>query len=429
MNDLHLHSRLAHLADDLAPDADPDSQVAGARALHHRRQRTRLGVAGAAVAVALVTAGVPTAMNTLSDPGGDAAAPFLTEGSPRAAEQLRAHVEALEVWLGAPGPEGPAPDPGEGVPCPDAADVLGAATGMTLETGGENAGGGTLTGCSWSTDDSATMPAQDRLDVVLRGDFEATAETLRRALDESVVEDRCRWTTLPSDERFAALQVCDGPQTRWELTVLDDDGVGAWVLSSFVGTRVPEAFGVGAGTINELWRVVLQGVEAPTVRQQTGVEVAGAAEVLAMSFPGMSRIAAPVDPSCPASSTPELENYGLDPQPSGSSTDDRGCLWSAAAPASEDRTPLTGRIAFRSDPPVLGGDECSTSPIPGWTPGAELSGCLVGDSLDWTLVAPAADGRGGWVISAGGDAQDVAAVGPTSLDVLVELVDLADRTW
>jgi hypothetical protein len=256
VNDLRLHDRLADLADDLAPDADPWTQAAGARALHHRQRRTRLGVAGAAVAVALVAVGVPTAIGTLSAPDrGEVATPtsaLPTEGPEGAAEELRQQVDGIRAHLESFEVDGSVADVSDDLPCPGAIDRISMATGMVIH-GELGEVTGVADGCLWSTSPDpadSSVPAADRLDALAYAEPLTTAEDVVSRLTADVLERDCRWTGELVSGSFATLQLCeDEEQTTSTLTVVDGDGTGAWVLRAEVGAHMPEQFGLAAGTI------------------------------------------------------------------------------------------------------------------------------------------------------------------------------------
>jgi hypothetical protein len=261
-----LHSRLSALADDLAPDVDPYAQVAGARALHRRQRRTRLGVAGAALAVALVAVGVPTAVSTLSAPrGSDGAGPAPTtfvappSGGSREDERrvdrwtdlldqreeaqapLRDLADRLKTRLATGGLLGGA-GPSEPLPCPDAAVLLGDTVGLPLLPG---PGPTTLDGCSWATADET--PEAGRVQLTLRNDPELTTDQLVRDVNAGTNSEGCYPTALPGSTGFSALSLCgtDGREL-WTVTVMDGSGTGAWFLTAAVGSALPDDAGVEA---------------------------------------------------------------------------------------------------------------------------------------------------------------------------------------
>jgi hypothetical protein len=239
-----LHSRLGALADDLAPDADPYDQVAGARALHRRQRRTRFGMAAAAVAVALVAVGVPTAVGTLSAPGdGEVAGPSTSEDLRGPADAVRA---AMAWWE----EDGTVPDPARGRSC-SAAELL--AVDSRYEPRLQPRGS-TVTACLWSTDGTGNTPAEARVDLELSAAADLDAAELMAGLDPDAA---CPWTVLFTDHAPNVLSVCESDgQRRWELTVVDDDGTGAWVLTAAVGTELDGDFAVGARSVGALWGVV-----------------------------------------------------------------------------------------------------------------------------------------------------------------------------
>jgi hypothetical protein len=445
VNELQLHSRLGDPADDLAPGGDPYGMVAGARALHRRRRRTRIGVAGAALAVAIVAVGVPTVVGTVSTPDrGDVAVPGPTlptptlpfEGPPGAADELAPRAEAVAAGLARAGLD-EVPDPEQAQPCPDAAEALSAATGMVgFHDGGINAGGGTLTGCRWSDDTTGSEPAEQRLDLSLRADWEATTDGVLRSLDEAVAENRCSWTTLPGIDRFVPLSVCEGGQTTWNVTILDEDGEGAWVVSSAVGTELPEQFGLGSSTVVALWDAVST-VLPDDDRQISPVN--RAFNDVVNGFDARSRpvrLSAPSRPmSCPELPTALADVTGTEPvwiQGPGSSLT---CTWDSGSGSSlsmgfvEGATPRVYRdapdVTFEDVPGSDSAGTCLGVVLPSTEPAAGLAACGLTDHEQWRLDIADAGGRGVWTIGL----RLPTAGRSDSADAVRALVELADARW
>ncbi len=262
MNELQLHDRLSALAADLAPDADPYAQVDGARALHRRRRRTRIGMAGAAAAVAALVVAVPTAVGSLSAPEqGDVARPTPS------ADPLRgpaAAVRSAMAWWEA---DGTVPDPELGRrPCSDVAEVLTVDSRYEIEPR-RRPRGSTTTACVWSTDGSGSTPPEARVDLTLSVAPDLDAAALMARLDPDA---GCPWTILFRDRSPNVLRVCDADvgQRQWELTVVDDDGTGAWVMTAAVGDDVRAGFDVGARSVAALWGIVPSFVPQPTGEEE-----------------------------------------------------------------------------------------------------------------------------------------------------------------
>ncbi len=434
MNDLH--GRLSALADDLAPDADPHAQVAGARAQHRRQRRNRFGIAGAAAAVAAVAIGVPTVVNLLSAPAGDdvatppptspveGPAALPSEGPEGAAEDLRQFVDAMRAGLSRLGVDGTLPDPEVRLPCPDAAEALGRATGIfEVKPDGINAGRGTLTGCAWSTDETGSTPAEQRLDLSLHAASGATTESVLRELDGRVAEDGCSWATVLDDDAFDPLMRCEGSQNTWTLTLVDEDGTGAWVLTSAVGSELPEAFGTGTGTLAELWRIVEDGLATtpadpgtpsdPSIAFDDGVAEAEAmAAKIAELSPALS-LGAPRD----GAGCPDVVLFGHDGdllQPGDPVT--TGCVWSQGAGTSA----VSASMRYYPELPPVRAILCPAAPVPGWSPAVEVEkACGSHRSGGWELKVQDADGAGGWVFYVAEDTEKL----------LPGLVQLADQIW
>ena len=460
MNELQLHSRLSDLADDLAPGDDPFELIAGARALHRRRRRARIGVAGAALAVALVAVGVPTAVNTLSVPDrGDVATPTTptstvpTEGPPGAAEELTGVAENLGAALTRVGAATSVPDPEEGFPCPDATDALSRATGMyVLEPEGINAGGGTLTGCGWTSTGMDDRPEEQRMAFQLRAEFDTDTDRLLEVLQGGVLELDCSWTMVPSLERWTPLQVC--PDGSMQLVRLDEDGHGAWVLRAQTGEHVPESYGTKLGTLAELWHQVdlLDGADAPdpspadaepeiTPMNREFNELAEA--LLDRREPVVLR--AGEEWSCPGG-TAELElslATALTEGPVRTSQPPQPVCWWTAGPTPTSDSELADAlsISIGFEPGVeellgsgwtVGGsgntatdDICLSFEISGDPPSAMATACKRGESTHYTVTVLDAGGAGTWTLTV-----QVPEASPVDRSTAtLALVDLADRIW
>lgn len=439
MNDLQLHRRLSDLADDLSPGDHPYELAAGARSLHRRRRRTRVALGGAAVAVALVAVGVPTIVSTLSAPDrGDVAAPtpsgLPSEGPEGAAEELRPWADAVRAAMADRFDDGFIADPEDAFPCPDVADALSRATGMfTVEPTGINAGGGTLTGCGWSTDPMASTPAEQRLDLSIRAAFDMTTDDLLRELDDRVAEDDCSWTAL-GGEFFDPLMLCDGPQQMWTLTVLDEDGVGAWVLMAAIGAELPEGPGSAAGTLAELWRGVRQALLA------AGSAVSPPNREFIQVSDALSTRRSPVsleetgDWGCRSATLELPDELGLALMSAPGTLEAQPgqplCGWAgtgAAATLSLSINYLKGADdAVQSD--LLAspsGDSCYASDLTGTPSRTTLQACSMTWGTAWRVVVAESGGNGLWLLEAqvpSGSAPD----GPT---VVLALVDVADQLW
>ena len=418
MNDLQLHHRLDALADELAPDADPYAQAAGARSLHRRQRRTRLTVAGAAVAVALVAVGVPTAVTTLSAPDGDVAAPSATS------EPLRGPANAVRTAMAWWEDDGSVPEPESSAPCPDAAGLLSDLDGRYAFEAVRTNTGGTLTGCGWSTDPSSATAAEERIDLMLRAAPDLDADLLVSNLEADSVQDGCSSTTLFPGLSPDVLQVCDrGTQQVWTVTVVDEDGTGAWVVAAAVGTDVDARFTVSASSVAALWGIVSDRPDAEPELQEDELQedeaaLEGMAEALRAELRAVDPVTVPDasrDVPCPAAAETlsratgmyELAPHAGNPQ---SRTSD-GCRWSLAGSSG---SPATDRLdlELRSDP-ALGQDEltrgydaravrdgCYPTALPGSVSFSALLLCSDQTRTSWTVTMLDGDGTGGWVLTA-----------------------------
>lgn len=437
MNDLSLHTRLTFLADDLAPDVDPYEQAAAARGLHRRQRRTRLGIAGAALAVAVVAVGVPTAVGTLSASGdGEVARP------PSTSEPLRGPADAVRTAMSWWEADGSVPDPEAGTPCPDAAEMLsGMDSRYVFRPSRINSGGGTLAGCGWSTDDGSP-DAETRIDLLLQADPTLDADLLVSNVGIDAAQDGCDFTTLFADGPPNVLQLCDrGGQRLWHLTVVDEDGTGAWRLTAAVGTEVDAAFRMGASSLATMWGIV-SGVDDAVLgepEEQEPDPLAAMAEALGTDLETRAVASVPEpapDTRCPEAAAALSKAIGMyEIAPAGPETLTReGCTWSLATPATSAWDGLT--LGLRSDPALdqetltrqydaernRGG--CYPSAMPGSVGFSALLVCDGEAGTSWTLTVLADDGTGGWVLTAnvGADLPEAFGTGKASVLALREVV-------
>lgn len=427
MNDLH--SRLSTLADDLAPDADPYEQAAGARDLHRRQRRARLGVVGAAVAVALVAVGVPTAVTTLSAPDGDAAAP------PRPAEPLRGPADAVRTAMAWWEADGTVPDPETGGPCPDAAEVLsGLDSRYVFRPSRINSGGGRLTGCAWSTDDG-TPHAETRIDLMLTAAPELDADLLVSDLETDAALYGCDSTTLFAGRPSNLLQLCDrNGQRLWQLTVVDEDGTGGWRLTAAIGTDVDAASRLGASSLATMWGIV-SGFDDDVPGERESDPQVTSAESLRADLEARAAASVPdpaLEVACPDAAARLSEATGmveLAPAPANAGAlTSEGCGWQ---PASGQTSPADGLVLeLRSDPALTqeeltrrydaerNGGGCHPSAMPGSVGFSALLLCSGEAGTSWTLTLMADDGTGAWVLTADVGADLPEAIGTGKASVL-----------
>jgi hypothetical protein len=455
VNELQLHSRLSALADDLAPGDDPLEMVAGARALHRRRRRARMGVAGAALAVALVAVGVPTAVGSLSAPErGDVAVPSSTapESTPpsypigdESLSQVAEDLRARFTQVGA----GPVPDPSADVPCPDAAEQLSTATGMLAVAPAQiNAESSVVRGCRWSTEPDGVGPTKDRYDVILVARAETTVDDLLADLDEDAAQPDCDWTRPLDENYFNAVQVCTASDhVVWTLIMVDEDGTGAWHLTTAVGTQMPEAYGLGLSGTSSLWQVVLDLDPDRRAEREVDEELGGLAEALAartrepllgagVELPACSAIERELGTNVAAPLTEEVVD---------NLADERTCSWTWESDTStSSATVHFVRDAGRGD---LGdvmtdvsaaaaerGHSTSTSTSsafcisrPAFGDGREgtLEGCRLGDRVQLAFGTPDRAGSGVWILVMNVPVDDDLA----AWSRMAMLVELADAAW
>jgi len=262
VNDLQLQSRLAELADDLAPDADPYAQVSGARSLHRRRRRTRIAVAGAVAAVALVAVGVPTVVGTLSAPDrSDVAGPAVpsspTPVPPHEAEptSVDADFTALES-RSARLREAMADRPQFGLRvkedrrrCPFVSPDkrLGPALGVILEPVAEPAVGDPL--CAWSDAGRTVWVSAQFLPGAEPGTLEngALPDEISFRQDDTgeapaSAQAGCYGSTVYSPgAQVVSLDVCSLDEAVAILAIEDAGGAGMWRLVAAVPDREGDA--------------------------------------------------------------------------------------------------------------------------------------------------------------------------------------------
>ena len=439
MNDLH--SRLTALADDLAPDVDPYDQAASARGLHRRQRRTRLGVAGAALAVALVAVGVPTAVGTLSAPGdGDGA-------RPSESEPLRGPADAVRAGMAWWEEDGTVPDPEAGTRCPDAAALL---SGMDRRyvfwPSRINSGGGTLAGCGWSTDDGSP-DAETRIDLLLTAAPDLDADLLTSDLETDAALYGCTSTTLFPDRPLNLLQLCDRTGQRlWALTVVDEDGTGAWRLTAAVGTDVDAAFRMGASSVSALWGIVSEFDDSPPAPQEEGRELdeavlSGLAALATRPDPRL--YARPESMACGDAAEALAGPFG----PGVTSVTDRTadglmeCAWvseATGAPVTVSIRFLAGVDGGKLDETALaavfGGDargtanaatDCTTASATSEEVRSALVACALSGRSQLGLGIEDAGGAGVWVLQV-----DVPAESRLDADsALTILVGVAEQAW
>jgi hypothetical protein len=435
VNDTELHARMAALADDLAPDADPYTQVAGARALHRRRQRTRLGVAGAAVAVALVAVGVPSVVGSLSAPGDGEVA------GPSDAESLRGPADAVRSALAWWEEDGSVPDPGRGLSCSGEADLLAVDSRYPIEAV-RQPGGSTTTACLWSTDGTGGTPPEQRVDLELGAAADLDAAEFMAGLDPDA---GCPWTVLFTDRSPNVLQVCDGDGQRlWTLVVLDEDSTGAWTVTAAVGEELDAGSSVGARSIGALWGVV-SGFDDPAPQPDGEPEITPVNQEFNEVVDLLDRreplaLAAGPDRTCPGGTARLEEALGTGlaegPVPT-ALLPGPVCWWTAPpTPTSEEELADALSLAVFFEP---GADDLSAG---AWAGPATTESCLASeiprggsDLVVWacprggatSLVVTVLDARGTGLWTLAVQTPPESAVDPSV--AALALVDVADRLW
>ena len=270
------------------------------------------------------------------------------------------------------------------------------------------------------------------------------ANLLVRNLESAAVQDGCAFRTLFPDRTPNVLQLCDGTAQRlWHLTVVDEDGTGAWRLTAAVATDVDAAFRMGVSSVATLWGIVSGFHDAAPGVQQDGVDpLHDAAESLRADLSAGAPVPVP-DPSldgpCPEAHVRLSEAtgmYTLAPHVENDAalTSD-GCRWSLdAAPGStaEDRLDLE----LRSDPTLTqdeltrgydarrNRDGCYPTALPGSVAFSALLLCGDEARTSWTVTMLDDDGTGGWVLTAdvGADLPEAFGTGKAAVIALRSIV-------
>jgi hypothetical protein len=187
-----------------------------ARSVH---RRSRLSVAAAGLAAAVVAVGVPTAINTFSSPGRPAVAAPSTAAGPTApmvwsVEEIAARIASTtpRLRLGAPQ---------ESSPCPDASDLQ--RLGVELEPGGSP-----LSGCVWAG--SSNGPSGGTSPRAYLRYYEDELPPVRAI--------GCPTAIIPGSAPVAEVkQSCaTGSEGAWGVTIPAAGGEGGWLLTAADGT-------------------------------------------------------------------------------------------------------------------------------------------------------------------------------------------------
>ncbi len=395
-------------------------------------------MAGAAVAVALVAVGVPTAVGSLSaHDRPDVAAPTSTpaaipSGLPSEDAGLRRIAPDLAADLDEAGPVA-APDASLDYRCPDVAPLLSEWTGLPIaEDGSGTTQYLTTDGCRWTTDSGPLALPKVMVRLVLSNDPRATAASVVLGMESAPAGSGCRWTSLPVGTASGALQQCSagGTSTGWTVTMLDADGTGAWILEAGVGSAVPERYDIALSAMVALWRVVHSGLQdGPSATSDSGIAAAEEmAERVAEAAPNLS-LASPSDgATCPEA--PDLARFGIELRSGGTVTAEAGCVWSAVSGRVPGTTPVMAALHYYAEalPPVRA-ILCPSAPLPGSATEAVVEkACGSGASGAWTLTVPESGG-GGWVFSVAGNPEDPLSTESTLLELLPALVQATDETW
>jgi hypothetical protein len=246
MTDLQLHRRLSGLADDLAREPDPLTQVVAARSRYRRQRRNRAWMAGSVVAVAVIAVGVPTAITAMTAPhAGEAAAPTSsapatpTVGTPGPAQisGLNEHfIRVVDTLATRTAPLDLAA-PAEAATCPDATARLSDVVDAELAPQGDGNPG---TGCGWTT----TELRADRLSLGFTFMAQADGRVHQMILDETAAgvtgqddaaehPGTCFTSDLSTTLRRTTVQACAvaGRGTHWNVLAGDAGNTGLWQVS------------------------------------------------------------------------------------------------------------------------------------------------------------------------------------------------------
>jgi hypothetical protein len=258
MTDLQLHRRLSGLADDLAPEPDPLTQVVAARSRHRRQRRNRAWIAGSAAAVAVLAVGVPTAVTAMTAPheGGVAAptssAPTTpTGGTPSPAQISQLNEDFIRVvdTLAARTAPLDLAAPAESATCPAATARLSDVVDAELMPQGD---GNPSMGCAWTS----TALRAERLSLGFNFMVQADGTVHQMILDETAKDvtgqedaaghpGTCFASDLSNTPRRTTVQACSvaGRRTQWNVLSGDAGNTGLWQISLYVpaGVDVDEA--------------------------------------------------------------------------------------------------------------------------------------------------------------------------------------------
>jgi hypothetical protein len=432
-----LHTQLGEIADELVDGTGLRTQADGARARHPPR-RTRLGVAGAALAVALVAVGVPAVVGTSSAPEQDEpAAPALpTEGPAGASERLG---DLYVVNFVGEDYDGSVIGAGPETPCPETTPTMEFDVGIGWN--GPLGDGVQLAqeGCRWSTSPDPTGPPVDRVDMTARFVPGLDAADLVARLDRDVAAG-CEWVTVLEGGAFDALQSCptaDNP--RWTVLLEARDGTGAWELTTVVGPAFSDQPDFGASVVGAVWSGISRwSLDQTRVPPPPDERLAQAVADIAGEFNRVGAGPVPdpaVDGACP-SADDELAAGAwriapLDNNTRLSAPD--GCGWSTdATGATPDAERYDARLTARPEltadevtdlVETQGGDCPWARVLPREDFLAVFSLCPQGEQVSWHLVVADEDGTGAWdiVVAVGDRSPRTEFMGVNGIAVLWEV--------
>ena len=443
------------------PDRDPVRLVRPATASDVLRVRGEarqiwLGIAGTALAVVALVATmlVREPWHALLPDAPVAAPP--TEGPVGAAERLRGPLNLVRSGMAGWADDPTVPDPSAALPCPDATLALDLSfTADDPKPAGINAVGGTLSGCAWTDDPAGEYAAHLRVDVSLHALADITTDAVVRRLEAVVARDGCDWASPVPDRSFNALMVCETDDHRvWTLVVADDDGSGAWVVTTAVGADLSRAFNTGAELTAYLWEAVTENTaEGPT----PGPRVTRMNREFVELVDGLAARGRPMslggdgDRSC-REATAEL-SFALDSDlyqgpEAGSTPWDPLCWWTVGPPPTDDAefvetlafyvtveeeadyashhayVDIGAQEVFGPDGPAAP-DGCLGADLPLAQVRTTVLACALDGHTRWSVVSASPDGEELWVL----DVYVPADSGIDRSDAVLALVDVADRSW
>jgi hypothetical protein len=376
-------------------------------------------------------------------------------------ERLGGHLERVRSGMAAWVDDPAVPDPSRVRPCPDASSALDRTYTDDPAPTGINAAGGTLSGCAWTDDAAGVLDSRDRIEVSLRAEPRFSKDTLMRRLGVVTKRDGCEWASVFSERPYAALMVCETTRQRvWTLAVPDDDGSGAWLITTAVGADVQWGFSTGAEVTTDLWGLVsgLDGEDVPSApapgagsqvprmdREFVELVEALAARPQPASMGGSGGRSC-LNASGALTSALDVGLYAV-AEP-GDTPSDPLCWWTVGTPPTNDaefaRTlsftvAVDGTADHASHRAYVdtgaqeiigpGGpgrpDRCLSSDLPLSEVRTSVLACSLDGQVRWSVVAASPDQKELWVL----DVDVPARSGADPSTVVLALVDVADEIW